>query len=57
MFFRFGVVTEKKYEEEEEVVTHSGYLLKIATNTKLKKVYFKLVGKDLYCKYTILINY
>jgi len=42
-------------EEEEDIITHSGYLLKIATNNKLKKVYFKLVGKDLYCKLILII--
>jgi len=34
--------------KEEDVITHSGYLSKISKAGKLKDVFFKLVGKDIY---------
>lgn len=37
--------------DEEEEVKHEGYLFKISNANKLKKLWFKLIDKDLYCKY------
>ena len=43
------------YEEKEDIITHEGYLLKISKTGKCKNVYFKLVGKDIYCKFFLFI--
>ncbi len=44
----FSKQTEE--DDEKDLITHEGYLLKVSKTGKLKKVYFKLVGKDIYCK-------
>ena len=41
--------------EDDDAVTHTGYLYKITTSKKLKKIFFKLIGKDIYCNYNLLI--
>lgn len=37
-------------EPEEDIESHEGYLYKITETKKIKKIYFKLIGKDIYCK-------
>lgn len=38
-------------DEEEEEVKNEGFLYKITNTKKLKKLWFKQIDKDLYCKY------
>jgi hypothetical protein len=37
-------------EKEEQPIKFEGYLYKITTSKKLKKLWFKLLGKEVYCK-------
>ena len=43
-------------DEDGEIVNFEGYLLKITQTKKLKKLWFKLIHKDLYCNYFINSN-
>ena len=38
----------KKMKAIPPLVTHEGYIYKISHSKKLKKVYFKLIGKDFF---------
>jgi hypothetical protein len=39
-----------EYDEEEDISKMEGYLYKITKTNKTKKMWFKLVNKDLFCK-------
>lgn len=39
-----------EFAEEDEEVRYEGVLYKITNTKKLKKLWFKLIGRDLYCK-------
>lgn len=44
-------ITETQDEEDEEVIRYEGYISKITETQKLKKLWFKLYDRDLFCKY------
>ena len=44
------VFDDEDYEEAEDI-KNEGFLYKITNNKKLKKLWFKQIDKDLYCKY------
>ena len=35
-------------EDKKPIIKHEGYILKISNDKKVKKIYFKLIGRDLY---------
>ena len=35
-------------EDKKPIIKHEGYILKISNEKKIKKIYFKLIGRDLY---------
>ncbi len=37
-------------DNEEEEAKNEGFLYKVTQTKKLKKLWFRLIGKDLYCK-------
>lgn len=43
-------IDKEEVEEEEVVVQYEGYINKITESQKLKKLWFKLYDKDLFCK-------
>lgn len=43
--------TNTTEDEEAEEIKNEGYLYKITNNKKFKKLWFKQIDKDLYCKY------
>ena len=43
------------YEDDEEILSYEGYLVTFSQNQIPKKNYYKLINKDLFCKYFILI--
>lgn len=42
-------------DDDEEVITHEGWISKITETQKLKQLWFKLYDKDLFCKNIIII--
>lgn len=42
-------------DEQIEDIRNEGFLFKITNNKKFKKLWFKQIGKDLYCKITIYL--
>lgn len=48
-------VVKEDEEEPHEVLQYEGYIYKITESNKLKKLWFKLYDKDLFCKSFILI--
>jgi hypothetical protein len=46
---QLNISEEESEDEVNDVVQHEGYLYKITHSKKLKKLWFKLVHKDLYC--------
>ena len=42
--------SDEKESDDSEKIEHEGYIFKITNSNNLKKVWFKLVHKDLYCK-------
>lgn len=47
---KVNIKNEDSDEEESDQVKFEGYLYKITVSKKLKKLWFKLLHKDLYCK-------
>ena len=46
--FDYSKENEEEDEEDEEMVKYEGYLYKMINGNKLKRLYFKLLHKDLY---------
>lgn len=47
---KMGISPEENEDEEEEVIKFEGYISKITETQKLKKLWFKLYDRDLFCK-------
>lgn len=47
----YGGVVDSDDENEDEITAKmEGYLYKITKSKKVKKLWFRMVNKDLYCK-------
>ena len=44
-------LSEDEDDDIKEDIKYEGYLYKLTQTKKLKKLYFKLINRDLYCKH------